>query len=430
VTRETKYAKSGDISIAYRVLSDGPLTAVYTPPGMGTIEFFEEIPEATRYFDRLASFCRLIVFDKRGMGMSDRVAVGTIEERMDDIRAVMDATDTERAALIGLSEGGPMSMLFAATYPERVSALVLYGTFARGAIPQEQREENLRMIDRYWGQGLSFGEMFKHLPPDEARAAGARAERMTATPGAFKALAQMNWEIDVTHALPAISAPTLVLHKTLDDRVDIRAGRYIARKIPGAVLKELPGTQHVPEIGEWKEMLDEIEEFLTGTRSSPVPDRVLATVLFTDIVDSTKRASELGDQRWRELITEHDAISHRQVERFRGRMIKGTGDGVLATFDGPARGVLCARAIHDGVRNLGIEVRSGLHTGECELIGDDVGGIAVHTAQRVSSLAGPGETLVSRTVTDLVAGSGLEFEDRGEHELKGVPGSWQLYLVR
>jgi class 3 adenylate cyclase/pimeloyl-ACP methyl ester carboxylesterase len=427
---KTRYAKSGDVSIAYQVVGEGPIDVVYTSPGMISMEVYWERPSTTRYFERLTSFSRMILFDKRGAGSSDRVAVGTIEERMDDIRAVMDAADVERAALIGLSEGGPMSMLFAATYPERVSALVLYGTFARGWVPEDVRAGELAAIDKYWGQGLVMVNAFNHLPRDEAIREAARAERLCASPGAVKALVQMNWDIDVRHAVSSISVPTLILHKTLDNRVPVEAGRWIADHIPGAQLKELPGTEHVPEFsGEWELMADEIEEFLTGMRTGPVPDRVLATVLFTDIVDSTRRASELGDDAWSQLLDRHDDITKRHVERFRGRWVKHTGDGVLATFDGPARAVLCARAIGESLRPLGIEIRSGLHTGECEVRGDDVGGIAVHTAARVGALAKGGEVLVSRTVTDLVAGSGLEFEDRGEVELKGVPGTWRLFAV-
>jgi class 3 adenylate cyclase len=428
---ETRYAKSGDVSIAYQVIGDGPIDVVYTSPGTASMELYWEHPHTTRYFERLASFSRMVIFDKRGTGLSDRNSIGSTEDRMDDIRAVMEAAGFERAALVGLSEGGPLSMLFTATYPERVNALVLYGTFARGWIPNEQRPQRLKDVDDHWGTGLATRAAYAHLAEPERTRAAARGERISASPGAVKAVMQMNWEIDVRAVVGSIAVPTLVLHKTEDNRVPVQAGRWIAEHIPGAVLRELPGTEHVPEFsGEWGLMADEIEEFLTGTRTGPVPDRVLATVMFTDIVDSTKHASERGDADWAALLAQHDDIARRQVERFRGRWVKHTGDGILATFDGPARGVLCAKAIGESVRPLGIEIRAGLHTGECEIRGDDVGGIAVHTAARVSANAGPGEVLVSRTLTDLVAGSGLDFEDRGEHELKGVPGVWQLYAVR
>lgn len=427
----TKYAKSGDVSIAYRVQGDGPLDVVYNSPGTGSFEMYEQEPEAERYADRLSSFCRLISFDKRGVGLSDRVTMGTAEERIDDIRAVMDAAGSDHAAIFGLSEGGPMAILFAATYPERVTALVLYGSFAHNPQTDDELARQLKFIDEHWGEGLTLHDVFRRwLPDDKALAAAGRAERTTASPGAVKALARMNQRIDVRGALSAITAPSLVLHKTLDNRVPVEAGRYIARMIPGATFKELPGVEHIPEGGDWELIVDEVEEFLTGMKAKPVPERVLATVLFTDIVDSTPLTGEVGDRRWKETLDRHDEMTKQHVQRFRGRWIKSTGDGILATFDGPARAITCAREIRDGAQRLGLKVRAGLHIGECELRGGDVAGIAVNIAQRVSSIAGEGEILVSRTLTDLVSGSDLEFDERGEHDLKGVAGTWQLYAVR
>jgi class 3 adenylate cyclase len=352
---------------------------------------------------------------------------------MDDVRAVMAAAGCERAALIGVSEGGPMSALFAATYPDRTAALVLYGTFAefRSWVPTpEHLEHFLHAIDATWGTG----ESLLHLAPSVAddprfRRWWARHERLGASPGAAMDLMRMNSEIDVRHVLPAIRVSTLVLHRSGDVFVDVGGGRYVAAHIPEAKYVELPGVDHPPFVGDAEAVLQEVEEFLTGVRPAPEPDRVLATVLFTDIVRSTERAAELGDRRWRDLLGAHHTAVRRELERFRGREVDTAGDGFLATFDGPARAVRCARAIHDAVRPLGIELRAGLHTGEIELLGDDIGGIAVHIAARVAALAGPGEVLASSTVKDLVAGSGLRFEDRGTRALKGVPDEWRLFAA-
>jgi class 3 adenylate cyclase len=352
---------------------------------------------------------------------------------MDDVRAVLAATGSEQAAVLGISEGGAMSALFAATYPERTTALVLYGTFAefRSWVPTpEQFQHFLHAIDESWGTGQSLPHFAPSLA-DEPRFQHwwARHERLGASPGAALALMRMNSEIDVRHVLPAIHVPTLVLHRTGDVTVDVEAGRYQAAQIPGARYVELPGVDHPPFVGNSEPILGEIEEFLTGARPVPEPDRVLATVLFTDVVGSTERAAQLGDRHWRDLLEAHHAAVRRELGRFRGREVDTAGDGFLATFDGPARAIRCARAIVEAVRSLGIDVRAGLHTGEIELLDGDIAGIAVHIAARVAALAGPGEVLVSSTVKDLVAGSDLRFGDRGLHRLKGVPEGWRLFVV-
>lgn len=430
---DTRYAKSGDLSIAYQVTGGGPRDLVFVPGFISNLDDAWENPNQTHFFSRLAGFSRLIRFDKRGTGLSDRVSgVANLEDRMDDVRAVMDAVGSERAALFGVSEGGPMSLLFAATYPERASALVLYGTYARHpTLTPEILPQHLEIIDRAWGTGEYIARFMapQGTFDETARRAIARAERQGASPSAVSAILQMNAEIDARHILPTIRTPTLVLHRIGDMRITIDAGQYIASHVPGAKLVTLPGTNHMI----WTErdiidrVVDEVEEFLTGYRADAEQDRVLATVMFTDIVDSTKRAAALGDRMWRTLLERHDEIVRQQLSRFRGREVKHTGDGFLATFDGPARGVRCASAIADTMQPLGLAVRGGLHTGEIELKGDDIGGIAVNIAARVAAMAGPNETLVSSTVRDLVAGSGLRFDDRGFHELKGVPEQVHLY---
>jgi class 3 adenylate cyclase/pimeloyl-ACP methyl ester carboxylesterase len=438
---ETRYAKSGDVSIAYQVVGDGPFDLIHVPMFVSNLELQWEDPAERRYFERLASFCRLIMFDKRGTGLSDRVAVATLEERMDDLRAVMDEVGSQRAAVFGSSEGGALSILFAATYPERVSALVLYGAYPRMAwapdypdgIPEEIWADGARQIEENWGRGQGGGLPLFLLAPDRAddpawQKAHARWERLSASPGAAVMLQQMVIEIDVRHLLPAIRVPTLVVYRTAD--IGHAAGsRYLGAHIPGAKVVELPGNTYFPYLGDQDAILDEIEEFLTGVRPMPTPDRCLATMLFTDIVSSTERAAAFGDDAWMRTLDRHDALVAREVERHRGREINTTGDGILATFDGPARAVRCAQAICEEMRSLGIEVRAGLHTGEIELRGADIGGIAVHIGQRVSALAGPGEVLVSSTVKDLVAGSGITFADRGPHVLKGVPEQWRVFAV-
>jgi class 3 adenylate cyclase len=355
---------------------------------------------------------------------------------MDDVRAVMDAAGSERAALFGYSEGGPMSLLFAATYPDRTSALVVYGTYAKRCSPDddypwaptwEDRQETAAEIEREWGVEADLGTM---APKADAalRRWWAQRARASASPGAARDLILMNSQIDVRHVLPAIRVPTLVLHRDGDRDSRLDEGRYIAARIPGARFVELSGVDHFPAVDP-DQIVDEVEEFLTGTRPVPTSDRVLATVLFTDVVGSTQRAVELGDRRWRELLDEHNRVVRRELQRFRGHEVDTAGDGFLATFDGPARAVRCGQAVSAGVREVGLEVRAGVHTGEVELAGADIRGIAVHIGARIAARAGAGEVLVSGTVKDLVAGSGLEFEERGEHELKGVPGTWRLYAA-
>ncbi len=432
---ETRYAKSGDVHIAYQVVGEGPLDTIFVPGFVSNVELAWESPGGARLFSRLAAFSRLIRFDKRGTGLSDRhVGVAHLEERMDDVRAVMDAAGSERAALFGMSEGGAMSMLFAATYPERTRALAFYGTYARHpTLTPDSLPHHIELIERVWGSGeyLMRYMMPTRTSDQNLRQAAARWERQSASPAAAIACIRMSSEADARDILPTIRVPTLVLDRTGDARITIEAGRYIADHIPGAKFVELPGADHVP----WNEpdmvdrIADEIEEFLTGSHTEAEADRVLATVLFTDIVDSTKRAVELGDRQWRALLDRHDETVRQQIGRFRGHEVKSLGDGFLATFDGPARAVRCAAAIAGSVQPLGLAVRSGLHTGEIELNRDDIGGIAVHTAARVVAMAGPSEILVSSTVRDLVAGSGLRFEDRGLYALRGLPEKVRLYTV-
>jgi pimeloyl-ACP methyl ester carboxylesterase/class 3 adenylate cyclase len=437
---ETRYAKSGDTYIAYQVMGDGPFDLIFVPGFVSHVEMQMELPIFASFFERLASSCRVIRFDKRGTGLSDRLSgIPTLEERMDDVRAVMDAAGSTRAALLGFSEGGPMCIVFSATYPQRVSALILYGGFARGAwapdypwrSTEEQFEAALKRTERDWGQGNSvdiFSPSLAH--DDELRKFVARLERGSATPGAVRALMQVNHGIDVRHVLPTIGVPTLVLHRT-GEAIKVENGRYLAQHIRSAKYVELPGVDHSPWVGDSNAILGEIEEFLTGRRREKDADldRVLATVLFTDIVGSTARAVELGDHEWRTLRERHNDTVRQLLTRFRGHEVKNLGDGFLATFDGPARAVRCATAISDAVRPLGITVRSGLHTGEIELTADDVTGIAVHIAARVAAQATANETIVSSTVRDLVAGSGLRFEDRGMHALKGLQDNVHLYTV-
>ncbi len=433
---ETRYAKSGEVNIAYQVVGDGPLDLVLVPGFASHLEVAWEEPSLARLLSRLASFSRLITFDKRGTGLSDRVSLNelpTLEQRMDDVRAVMDAVGSERAALFGISEGGPMSMLFAATFPERTSALVLYGSYARHpaqGLTAEHRQPFLDAMERSWGQGMAMGMFAPSRAEDhQFKQWWARFERLGASPGASVAILRMAVEIDIRHVLPTIRVPTLILHRAEERAVPVEGARYMAEHIPGAKYVELPGIDHCPWVGDSDAILDEVQEFLTGVRPAPEPDRVLATVLFTDIVGSTQRAAELGDRRWRALLDSYYALARRELDRFRGREVKTMGDGFLATFDGPARGIRCACAVSDSAGQLGLAIRAGLHTGECEMMEDDVGGIAVHIGARVSAEAAAGEVLVSSTVKDLVAGSGLQFEDRGPHALKGIPEEWRLFAV-
>jgi class 3 adenylate cyclase len=432
-----RYAKSGDIHIAYRVFGDGPRDIVLIPGTLSHVELLWEVPGNEHLLKRLTAFARVIVFDKRGQGLSDRVAEQTLEERTGDVRAVMDAAGSERATIYGWSEGGPMCLMFAATYPERTSALVLYGTFAsmRGEpwdVTREQFDQFLGELDRRWGEGVLLLLNAPSRRSDQAFLQRfARIERAAASPGAVLTLMRANYEIDVRHLLPAIRVPTLILHRAGDELVPVRTGRYLAEHIAGAKYAEIPGTDHMVVDQETQDVIaDQIEEFITGERRRLEPDRVVATVMFTDIVGSTQRAAEVGDGRWRELRGNWHAVMRKELAAFRGREVDTAGDGLLATFDGPARAIRCACSVRERVRALGLQVRTGLHTGECELAGDGVVGIAVHIGARVAALAGPDEVLVSSTVRDLVAGSGLQFVDRGPHRLKGVPDEWRLYLVQ
>jgi len=435
---ETRYAKSGDVNIAYQVVGDGPFDLVYVPGWVSNIDLFWEKPKPARFLEHLASFSRLILFDKRGTGMSDRVSndrLPTLEQRMDDVRAVLDAVGSENAALLGHSEGGSMSVLFAATYPERSRALVLVGAFAKRlrsddypwAPSLEERLATIEEVERDWGAGLDITDYAPHEDPALLEWYSTCLRR-SASPGAAAALLLMNSQIDTRHVLPTIRVPTLVLARTGDRDVTVEEGRWLAAQIPGARFVELPGDEHLLWAGDQDRLLAEIEEFLTGTRSAPDYDRVLSTVLFTDIVGSTERARELGDRAWHEVLDEHHARVRSLLEHHRGREVDTAGDGFFASFDGPARAIRAACAIREDVQALGIQIRAGLHTGECELMRDKIGGIAVHTGARVAAAAEPGEVLVSSTVKDLVAGSGIVFADRGERELKGV-GSWRLYSV-
>ncbi len=435
----TKYAKSGDIHIAYQVLGEGPRDLVYVPGWVSHVEYAWEDPSYAQFLRRLSTFSRLILFDKRGTGLSDRdVGYPTLEQRMDDVRAVMDAVGSERAAILGTSEGGNMSTLFAATYPERTAALVLFGCFAKRiwardypwAPTVEEREAWLDTLERDWGEGLDL----EYLAPSRAEDEDFRAWlsaylRFGASPRAAVALGRLNSDIDIRDVLPAIHVPTLILHRIGDRHAKVEGARYMAERIPNAKLVELPGEDHLVWTGGQDAVVDEIEEFLTGVRHGPDPDRVLLTVLFTDIVESTATAAKLGDRDWRELLERHDAIVRKHIGRCRGREVNTTGDGFLAAFDGPGRAIHCAAAIRDEVGALGLAIRAGLHTGECERRGDDLSGIAVHLAARVLGKAGAGEILVSSTVKDLVVGSGIDFAERGEESLKGVPGTWRLFAA-
>jgi class 3 adenylate cyclase len=435
---ETRYAHNGDIAIAYQVHGDGPIDVVFVEGFITHLEIYWEEPAYRRFCERLASFSRLIRFDKRGMGLSDRTRIGTLEERMDDVRVVMDAVGSERAALLGESEGGPMSTLFAATYPERTAALLLCGAEVRerldeewpwGESTEEDFEAYLPEVPTFWGtRGTAIDSIAPTLANDRMREWFARLLRNAVDPAGAIAFMRLGFDIDVRDVLPSVNVPTLILHRVDETVCHVENARYMARTIPGATYVELPGTDHVPWAGG-DDMLDEIREFLTGVREPEEPDRVLATVLFTDIVGSTDRATEMGDERWRDLLERHHAVVRLELARHRGREIDTAGDGFLAAFDGPARAIRCARSIVDAVATLGIQVRTGLHTGECEVVGDNLVGIAVHIGARVASAAGAGEVLVTSTVRDLVAGAGIAFDDRGTYELKGVPEAWRLFAV-
>lgn len=437
---QTRYATSDDVNIAYQVFGEGELDLVIVRGFVWHVELVWESEPHARALEALASFARVITFDRRGTGLSDPVAEApTLEQRMDDVRAVMDAAGSQRAALFGLSEGVPMSILFAATYPNRVQALVCWGGMARSTSADGYRigtpaaallESGSELLMPYWGQGATVEVTAPSRAHDpDARAWYARLERAGVSPGVLAQLAQTFLDIDVREVVPSVHVPTLILHRRHDRLVNVRHGRWLAEHMPNARLVEVPGDDHALEYENFDVILGEIQEFLTGARQLPEPDRRLATVLFTDIVDSTRTAAELGDKRWHEVLDRHAATVRRELDRFGGHVVKSTGDGYLATFEGPARAIRCAHAILGSSEEQGLHVRAGLHTGECEVMGEDIGGIAVHIASRVSGLAGPNEVLVSRTVRDLVAGSGLEFSGRGAQELKGVPDVWELYAA-
>jgi pimeloyl-ACP methyl ester carboxylesterase/class 3 adenylate cyclase len=448
----TRYARSGDVNIAYQIVGEGPFDLVLVPGFVSNVEYGWEEPNLSRFYRSLGAFCRLIIFDKRGTGASDRVSgVPDLETRMDDVRAIMDAAGSERAAVLGYSEGAAMAALFAATYPARTPAVVLYGSYlastwlryiATAGTDDETmrtRERDLAEIEHRWGTPELCEKLLREDAPsmfdDPAfRNWYATRLRLGASPAAAVSLTKMAMETDARPVLPSIQAPTLIVHRTGDRNCDIENARYAAQHIPDSVLVELPGDDHLPWVGDSEAILSRIAHFLTGLWDGggwdePEPERVLSTVLFTDIVGSTARAAQLGDRRWRELLQQHHAIVRRQLARFRGLELDTAGDGFFASFDGPARAIRCARALSEAVAEIGLEIRAGLHTGECELVDGKIGGIAVHIGARVAKQAGPGEVLVSSTVKDLVAGSGLRFEERGVAQLKGVPGDWPLFAV-
>ena len=444
VQPETRYAKSGDINIAYQVLGEGPPDLVAVDV-ISHIELDWEIPHERRFFTRLASISRLVRINQRGTGMSDRdVGVPTLETRMDDIRAVLDAVGSRRATLFGLGDASPLSVLFAATYPERTSGLILMNAsprFVRSpSLPwlptREETQRRAEEAERRWGDPAFAYEFLRWANPsatDEELLRSARIFRLSVSPGAAAAYILMNMDVDVCDVLPLIRVPTLIMHRKDGGGWDVRSGRYLADHIPGSRFVELPGADFTPARGDQEKLFEELESFLAdvaaGKHAAVEPDRVLATVLFSDIVGSSEKAASLGDRAWRDLLERHHELVRRELVRFRGQEVDTAGDGFLAAFDGPARAIRCGCAIADSMPELGLDVRVGLHTGECELVDGKVAGIAVHTGARVAALALPGEVLVSSTVKDLVAGSGLAFQDRGAHTLKGIPGRWQLYAV-
>ncbi|HEY0005283.1 MAG TPA: alpha/beta fold hydrolase [Pyrinomonadaceae bacterium] len=439
---ETRYARSGDVNIAYQVIGDAPLDLVFVMGWVSHLEYFWREPSFARFLLRLASFSRLILFDKRGTGLSDRVPINklpTLEQRMDDVRAVMDAVGSERAALCGVSEGGPMCSLFAATYPEKTIALVMIGTYAKRLRDAEypwapttaERQHFFEEIRAHWGGPVGIEERAPTMADDpEFREWWATYLRMGASPGAALALTEMNAEIDVRQVLPSVHVPTLVIHRAEDQCLKVEEGRYVAERIPGAKYVELPGQDHLPFVGDQDRILDEVEEFLTGVRHQLEPDRVLATVLFTRIIASQEQAMRLGLSRWQELVNRLRAHVGKKIEWFRGREVDMVGNRPLAIFDGPARAVRCAYSIVEYSSRLGVEMRAGLHTGECDMVDGKVGGIAAEIGVEVAERAAAGEVLVSNTVKDLVAGSGIRFEDRGTHTLAGLLGEWRLFGVR
>jgi pimeloyl-ACP methyl ester carboxylesterase/class 3 adenylate cyclase len=437
---ETRWARSGELHIAYQVAGDGPVDLLVAPGYLSHLEQNQWWPGYAHFIERLCSFSRVILFDRRGTGLSDRIlALGSFEELLDDLRAILDAVSSERVFLLGQAEGGPMCALFAATTPDRTAGLVLNASYARRlwapdypwGLDDESRRRILSGYANRWGTER-FG--LRALAPsmagsEEFRDWYTQACRFAGTPGSARAWFEVQMEIDIRDVLPAIRVPTLVLHRVDDRVVPVEAGRFLAEHIPGARLVELPGADHFPFVGDTDGLVDEAEEFVTGSRPSREPDRVLATVLFTDIVGSTRLAADLGDRRWTELLGEHHRRVRAELERHRGEAVRVEGDGTLATFDGPARAVHCATAIRDAASSLGLEIRAGAHTGEVELAETGPEGIAVHIGARIAALARAGEVLVSSTVKDLVVGSGLEFADRGAYELEGVPGEWRVFSV-
>lgn len=437
----TRYAKSGDVRIAYQVIGDGPYDLVYVPGAMSNVDYTWDHPARARYFRALAERCRLILFDKRGTGASDAANVGDLETRIDDVRAVMDAVGSSRAAVMGASEGGPMSLLFAALHPDRVAALVIYGSLPRF----------LRAPDFPWGrergewerelehevEGWGTVELAREWLPDVSESElerAARAMRSGGSPNAYRQIEQMNQDIDVRDVLPSITVPTAVIHRT-EDRLPMEGARWMASQIPGATFIPLPGGEHFSFLGDWQTVVSEVHSFLEDVRdrgdwSEPEPERILTTILFTDIVGSTAKAAELGDRAWASLVTEHHRRVRARLARFGGREIDTAGDGFFASFDGPARAIRCAAAINVDLLEMGLRIRSGIHTGECELVDGKLAGIAVNIGARVAAAADAGDLFVSQTVRDLVAGSGIQFEDVGETDLKGIPGQWRLFRVQ
>ena len=436
-----RYAKSGDINIAYQLSEANGPDLVYVSGWISHLDLMWEDQYQAQFLHRLSQFSRLIMFDKRGVGLSDRVSIEhlpTMEQRMDDVRAVMDSVGCEKAYLFGHSEGAVLSTLFAATYPDRTIGLMLYGGYAtkskRADYPwapsPEAQAKRLDLILNHWPEGAGLESRAPSMAGNQAFIDGfTKYARSAASPAAAHALAVMNDQIDIREILGSVAVPTLIVHRTGDRSTPIEGARFMADRIPDAELVELDGEDHLPWTEDSESVLSEIQKFVTGTRPEREITRVLSTVLFTDIVDSTVRAVDMGDKAWRRLLDQHDALCRQQIEHQRGRLIKTTGDGILATFDGPARAVRCGQAIAVGARQLGIEIRSGLHTGEIELRDDDIGGFAVHFASRVMGYAGSGEVVVSQTVKDLVAGSGLAFASIGEQSLKGIPGTLELFTV-
>jgi class 3 adenylate cyclase len=442
VLPETRYARRGDIHVAYEVLGESEIDLVFVSEWFFHLEGRPEIPSLARFLRRLSSFSRLISFDKYGIGLSDPAPAGSLpplEEWMDDVRAVMDAAGSERAAILGAGEGGIMAALFAATHPDRTSSLILGNSAARLSwapnypigMPAEQQEMLIRLVEQTWGTAEFAASNNPSLAQDPSiQPEVARYMRLAASPATAAAVIRMLLQLDIRPILPSIRVPTLVMHRRdITGWLTIDNGRYLAEHIQGARFVELPGADYGLELGDVDSVVDEIQEFLTGKPAAIDTDRVLATVLFTDIVGSTERSAALGDQRWRDVLDAHDRLAERQLARYRGTLVKATGDGVIATFDGPARAIWCALALRDGLRSLGVEIRGGVHCGEIERRGPDVSGLAVHIAARVQAEARPGEVLVTRTVKDLVGGAQIAFVDRGPHALKGVPDEWQLFAV-